>query len=221
MNDASGKPPIRARDRGLSRERAVEPTRTALLVIDVQNGTFNEAEQTIRPEFYGNARDVVIPNLVKIIAACRASGIEVIYTVIENLTRDGRDRSLDYKLSDFFFAKGSWEGRVIAAIAPGEDEIVLPKTSSSVFNSTNIDYLLRNIGIEDLVIAGFLTDQCIDHTVKDAADRGYYVTCLTDACMANTAARHEAALACFAGYCRQMTSEAWLELVRAGAVQGR
>ena len=37
-------------------------------------------------------------------------------------------------------------------------------------------------------MTGFLTDQCIDHTVKDAADRGYYVTCLTDACMANTAA---------------------------------
>ena len=43
MNDTSGKPPIRKRDRGLSRERRVEPARTALLVIDVQNGTFNEA----------------------------------------------------------------------------------------------------------------------------------------------------------------------------------
>ena len=217
MNDASGKPPIRGRDRGLSRERAVEPARTALLVIDVQNGTFNEAERTIRPEFYGNARDMVIPNLVKIIAACRSGGIEVIYTVIENLTRDGRDRSLDYKLSDFFFAKGSWEGKVLAAVAPGDDEIVLPKTSSSLFNSTNIDYLLRNIGIEDVVVTGFLTDQCIDHTVKDAADRGYYVTCLTDACTANTTARHEAALAMFAGYCRQMTSDAWLVLARVGA----
>ena len=57
--------------------------------------------------------------------------------------------------------------------------------------------MLRNIGIEDLVVTGFLTDQCIDHTVKDAADRGFYVTCLADACMANTQARHEAALACF------------------------
>ena len=121
----------------------------------------------------------------------------MIYTVIENLTRDGRDRSLDYKLSDFFIAKGSWEARVLDAIAPGDDEIVIPKTSSSVFNSTNIDYLLRNIGVEDLVVTGFLTDQCIDHTVKDAADRGYYVTCLADACMANTQARHEAALAMF------------------------
>jgi nicotinamidase-related amidase len=92
---------------------------------------------------------------------------------MENLTRDGRDRSLDYKLSDFFIARGSWEAKVIDALAPGEDEIVLPKTSSSLFNSTNLDYLLRNIDIEDLVVTGFLTDQCIDHTVKDGADRGY------------------------------------------------
>jgi nicotinamidase-related amidase len=99
---------------------------------------------------------------------------------------------------------------VIDPIAPGEDDLVISKTSSSVFNSTNIDYLLRNIGIEDLVVTGFLTDQCIDHTVKDAADRGYYVTCLADVCMADTRARHEAALACFSGYCRMMTMAEWL-----------
>jgi len=59
----------------------------------------------------------------------------VLYTVIENLTRDGRDRSLDYKISGFHVPKGSWDARVIDEIAPGEDEIVLPKTSSSVFIS--------------------------------------------------------------------------------------
>jgi nicotinamidase-related amidase len=211
MNDVAKNPPIRKRDRSLSRTRQVEAATTALLVIDVQNGTFNAAQEAIRPEFFATARDVVIPNLTKLIAGCRQAGVEVIYTVIENQTRDGRDRSLDYKLSDFFFAKGSWEGKVLEAIAPGEDELVIPKTSSSLFNSTNIDYLLRNIGITDLAITGFLTDQCIDHTVKDAADRGYYPTCITDACMANTYQRHEQALAMFAGYCRQVTSSEWLK----------
>src|SRR6185295_3074396 len=95
-----------------------------------------------------------------LIAACRHGGVEVIYTVIENLTRDGRDRSLDYRLSGFFIAKGSPEAQVLDAIAPAEDEIVIPKTSSSIFNSTNIDYVLRNLGVEDLLVTGFLTDQC-------------------------------------------------------------
>ena len=109
-------------------------------------------------------------------------------------------------LSNISIAKGSWEAKVVDAVAPAEDELVIPKTSSSLFNSTNIDYLLRNIGIEELVVTGFLTDQCIDHTVKDAADRGYYPTLIRDACMANTRERHEAALTCFAGYCRMLTT---------------
>ena len=203
----------RPRDAALSRERPVLAARTALLVVDVQNATFNEGEAERRPEFHAAARTRVIPNLERLVAACRKAKVEVIYTVMENLTRDGRDRSLDYKLSRFFIAKGSREAKVIDALAPGEDEIVIPKTSSSLFNSTNLDYLLRNIGIEDLVVTGFLTDQCIDHTVKDGADRGYYVTCLEDACMADTEERHRAALACFKGYCRLMTTAAFLGLV--------
>ena len=217
MNNALDKSPTHGGNSDLTRNRPVEPATTALLIVDVQNGTFNEAQQAIRPEFFTAARDVVIPNLRRLIAASRRAGVEVIYTVIENLTRDGRDRSLDYKLSGFSFGKGSWEAKVLDAIAPGDDEIVIPKTSSSLFNSTNADYLLRNIGIADLVVTGFLTDQCIDHTVKDGADRGYYVTCLTDACMANTHARHAEALAMFAGYCRQMTSAEWLALAETAA----
>jgi nicotinamidase-related amidase len=213
VTQQSSTPPIRPRDRVLKRDRAVDPACTALLVVDVQNVTFNAAQEQIRPEFFAAARDTVIPNIERLVSACRRAGVEVIYTVMENLTRDGRDRSLDYKLSDFFVAKGSWEAQVIDAIRPGEDEIVLPKTSSSLFNSTNLDYLLRNIGIEDLVVTGFLTDQCIDHTVKDGADRGYYMTCLSDGCMANTFERHEAALACFRGYCRMMATAEWLGML--------
>jgi nicotinamidase-related amidase len=209
-------PPIRAGDRGLSRIRPIDPARTALLVVDIQNATFNDAHEKIRPEFFAAARDIVIANLRRLVDARRRESVEVIYTVMENLTRDGRDRSLDYKLSDFFIARGSWEAKVIDALAPGEDEIVLPKTSSSLFNSTNLDYLLRNIDIEDLVVTGFLTDQCIDHTVKDGADRGYYVTRLTDGCMADTWERHETALACFRGYCRMMTAAEWLALLEKG-----
>jgi len=203
--------PPRAKDGAIGRDRPFDAKRTALLIVDVQNATFNEAQREIRPEFYAAARDTVIPNLERLVASCRRLGVEVIFTVIENLTKDGRDRSLDYKLSDFFIAKGSFEAKVLDRIAPGADEIVIPKTSSSVFNSTNIDYVLRNLGIEDLVVTGFLTDQCIDHTVKDAADRGYYVTCLSDACMANTHERHAAALAMFAGYCRTLSTAEWLK----------
>src|SRR3546814_14246753 len=64
----------------------------------------------------------------------------------------------------------------VAALAPRADEILLPKTSSGVFNSTAIDYVLHNLGITHLVVAGIMTDQCVDMAVRDGADRGYMVT---------------------------------------------
>jgi ureidoacrylate peracid hydrolase len=131
----------------------------------------------------------------------------VMYTVIESLTRDGRDRSLDYKITGFHVPKGSWDAQVLKAIAPAGDEIVLPKTSSSVFISTNIDYVLRNLGVRQLVIAGLVTDQCIESAVRDACDLGYLVTLVTDACAAYSQERHDHALHAIKGYCRQRTTD--------------
>ncbi len=207
--------PTRPRDRGLTREAPLDPARSCLLVVDVQNRTFNDAVRAREPYFHARAADVVIPNLQRLIAACRETGAEVIYTVMENLTADGRDRSLDYKLSGFFIAKGSWEAQVIDAIAPGADEIVLPKTSSSLFNSTNIDYLLRNIGLDTLAVTGFLTDQCVDHTIRDAADRGFYPVCIEDACATYSRERHAQALSLFRGYCRTTGTAAFIDELRA------
>jgi nicotinamidase-related amidase len=86
---------------------------------------------------------------------------------------------------------------------------VLAKSSSSPFSSTTLDYLLRNMGIRTLIVMGLLTDQCIDHTIKDAADRGYRVVCLEDACQAITPERHGHALACFQGYAALMSVAAF------------
>ncbi len=198
----------RPEDAALSRQRPVAPHRSCLLLIDTQNYVWNDAVAARHPYFDARLRETVMPNLQRLLTAFRAAGGEVIYTVMENLTRDGRDRSLDYKLSGFFIAKGSWEAQVLEAVAPGEDEIVLPKTSSGVFNSTNIEYLLRNIGIDTLLVTGFLTDQCVDHTLRDAADRGFYPVCVSDACATHSAERHANALDAFKGYCRMMTTEA-------------
>jgi nicotinamidase-related amidase len=99
---------------------------------------------------------------------------------------------------------------MVADLTPGTDEIVLPKTSSSPFNSTTLDYVLRNIGIDAVIVGGFRTDQCIDHTLRDGADRGFEMICVTDGCTAKTALRHAAALDAVKGYCRQVTT---LELI--------
>lgn len=185
--------------------------RTGLLIIDAQNWVMDEENRQPRPEFYEAARTAAIPNMARLADASRKAGVEVIYTVMENFTEDGRDRSLDYKLSNFFIPKGSWDAKVIDELAPQADEMVIPKTSSSLFNSTNFEYLVRNIGLDTIIVTGFLTDQCVDHTIRDGADRGFHMICATDACATDTTARHEAALKAFKGYCRSETTAALVE----------
>ncbi len=214
-----------------SREVEIDPAHAALLFIDVQNYTarpdggehahLNPANREARYGwFFRTLRDSAVPNMQRLQATCSRGGIEVLYTVIENLTRDGRDRSLDYKISGFHVPKGSWDARVIDEIAPGEDEIVLPKTSSSVFISTNIDYVLRNLGIRYLIVAGMLTDQCIDSAVRDACDLGYLVTTATDACATLSQDRHDWSLRNACGYSRQRsTAELVAEIERLTAAR--
>ena len=204
-----------------TRDVPVEPAHTTLLFIDVQNycarpdgGEFKNMQAAERQQKYGwffeQMERRVVPNMQRLRAGCRAAGIEVMYTLIRNLTRDGRDRSLDYKITGFNVPPDSWDGQMIDALAPGEDEIVLPKTSSNAFISTNIDYLLRNLGTKYLVISGIVTDQCVEGAVRDGCDLGYLVTLITDACTTYSAERHENSLRAVRGNCRQRTTGEFL-----------
>ncbi len=203
----------------LTREVPLVPGQSALLFVDVQNfsahrkgAEFKDLAQDEFEEKYGwyfeQLESRVVPNMQRLQAACRKAGVEVMYTTIESLTLDGRDRSLDYKITGFNVPKGSWDGKVIDELAPGEDEIVLPKSSSSVFVSTHIDYILRNLGVKQLVISGLVTDQCVEGAIRDACDLGYLVTEVTDACLTYTQARHDNSLSAIKGYCRQVTTDA-------------
>jgi ureidoacrylate peracid hydrolase len=208
-----------------TREIPLDPKASALLFIDVQNfavrrdgGEFkNVPDSEISGEYayyFERLKSVAIPNMQKLQAAFRAAGIEVLYTTIESLTKDGRDRSLDYKITGFHVPKGSHDGKVIDEIAPGDDEIVLPKSSSSVFVSTHIDYILRNLGVKQLVISGIVTDQCVESAVRDACDLGYLVTLVPDACATYSEERHQNSLRTIKGYCRQVMTDALIAEIR-------
>lgn len=201
----------------LTRDVALVPEQSALLFIDVQNfsaeregAEFKGLSPDVFQEKYGWYFDQldsrVIPNMQAIQKAARAASVEVMYTTIESLTLDGRDRSLDYKITGFNVPKGSWDGKVIDRIAPVGDEIVLPKSSSSVFISTHIDYILRNLGVRQVVLSGLITDQCVESAIRDACDLGYLVTQVTDACLTYSQERHDNSLRAIKGYCRQVTS---------------
>ena len=76
-----------------------------------------------------------------------------------------------------------------------------------MFNSTNIDYLLRNLGIERLAICGMYTDQCVEGAVRDACDMNYLVTLIEDACATYSQERHDNSLKALKGYCRIVTTD--------------
>ncbi|MDJ0958362.1 MAG: isochorismatase family cysteine hydrolase [Arenicellales bacterium] len=196
-----------------SRDLSFEPGNSGILVIDMQNmcavrGQGDDRQNPAPPDdyYYSRLEQLVVPNIQKLISAFRGCGIEVMYTVIQSLTKDGRDRSLDHKLSGYNVPKGSPDGKVIDALAPAEDEIVLPKTASGVFNSTNIEYVLRNIGIERLAMVGVYTNQCVESAVRDAADRGFLVTVVEDACATRTPEAHEASIKNLGGYARILST---------------
>ncbi len=207
----------------LTRKRPItSPDHAALLVVDVQYyvaapgyGVHKQVDPRRVPPslqyYFQRVSDVMVPNIQRLQASCRRAGIEVLFTCVENLTLDGRDRSLDYKISGLDVPKGSREAQVLDPIRPVGDEIVLPKTSSSVFNSTNIDYVLRNLEVDYLIVVGMLTDQCVESAVRDACDLGYLVTVAEDACATMTQARHEQSLELYKGYCRMVSTD---ELLR-------
>jgi ureidoacrylate peracid hydrolase len=197
-----------------SREVPIDPAHAALLIVDVQNycahpdgAGSHKLDARQRHYLFHSLRETVLPNLRLLQSACRRAHIEVVYAAVENMTRDGRDRSLDYKISGIDVPHGSWEARVLDEIAPVEDEMIFRKTSSSVFISTNIDYVLRNLGLRSLIIAGMMTDQCVESAVRDACDLGYLVTLVSDACPTESAERHEQSLLGIRGYCRQRTTD--------------
>jgi ureidoacrylate peracid hydrolase len=213
-----------------TRDLPVVAPHTTLLFIDVQNfcaipeggewANMMPAELSKLDYFFAEMSGRVIPNMQRLQAACRAAGIEVMYTIIRNLTKDGRDRSLDYKITGFNVPPDSWDGQVIDAIKPGDDEMVLPKTSSDVFHSTNIDYILRNLETKHLVISGIVTDQCIEGSVRSACDKGYLVTLVTDACTTYSQDRHDNSLRAIKGYCRQRTTAEFVAEISGAEISG-
>ena len=172
----------------------IEEHKVALLCIDMQYldaardcGVFADAESSGVPpeaqEYYFNRLDeTVFPNVRRLQDAFRAQNLEVIHIRIQALTKDGRDRSRGHKKLKLLAQPNSKEAEFIEAIAPMNDEIIINKTASGVFTSTNLNYVLKNMGIQSLFATGVYTNECVDTTVRDACDLGYNVTVIEDCC---------------------------------------
>lgn len=180
---------------------------TALLVIDMQYldaaegyGIFKDADSSGVPHeaqayYFKELKERVIPNIQELQKNCRANGIEVIHTRIQSLTKDGRDRGPGHKRLGILAAPGSKEAEFLEEVAPIGDEIVINKTASGVFASTNLNYVLQNMGIKALMVVGVYTNECVETTIRAACDLGYMVTMVHDCCTTVTPELHNGTIA--------------------------
>ncbi|MBB3066165.1 MULTISPECIES: cysteine hydrolase family protein [Limibacillus] len=175
----------------------LDPKTTALLVIDLQETYMEDKdtpEETARWQpFYDRMRKTVIPNNARLIAECRARGVEVIFARIACMKLDGRDRSLSQKKPGFNYLllpKDRPDGQVIKEIAPQDDEITIIKTTDSALTGTNLRLVLHNMGIKDVICSGIFTDQCVASTVRSLADESFGVVVVEDCCAAATMELH-------------------------------
>ena len=194
----------------------LESDKSALLVVDMQYldahpdyGLVQTAKKNgIDTSYYEERLQLITANIKDLLNTSRENHIEVIYCTIESLTQDGRDRSLEHKKANLHAAPHSKDGSVIEELSPLPDEMVLKKTCSGVFNGTAIDQILRNLKIENLIVTGVVTNQCVDTAVRDAADRGYSVVLVEDGCAAFHESLHQASIEILQGvYCRVKSTE--------------
>ena len=191
---------------------------TGLLVIDYQNYSSNpevgfssmlkECYPEIAEYYVPRIMEVTIPNTRRLLAAFREARRQVVFTRHGALLQDGRDMierrqrrdsdAVDATQRPALWSKGSYEHQVIDELAPLENELIIDKNTSSAFNSTGVDHLLRNMKLETLVITGMATDMCVETTARDAADRGYNVVIVEDAVATYYPEHHRAALSGFA-----------------------
>lgn len=201
-------------------QESLEKHNTALLVIDLQYldaaegfGVFADAANSGVPKeaqeyYFKRLHHIVLPNVRRLQDTFRDLKLEVIHTRIQSLTRDGRDRSPGHKRLKLHAAPGSKEAEFLPEIAPKGDELIINKTASGVFNATNLEYILRNMGITGLFVCGVYTNECVSTTVRDASDRGFYTTLINDGCATVTPELHNATIRTLKDrYCRVLTAD--------------
>ena len=185
-------------------EPQISKANTVLLVIDMQYedahrdwgiaARFNARGELDALQEYLDRLQLIIPNIQQLLKRFRELRMEVIYTRIESLTKDGRDRSLEHKNVDLHCPPGSKEAQILEELTPEDDEIVLSKTCGSVFNGTMIEYVLRNIGVQNLIVVGVVTSGCVEISVRDAADKSYGIIVVEDGCASWTNEVHCASI---------------------------
>jgi nicotinamidase-related amidase len=196
----------------LNIEVRADISKSALVVVDMQYATGHhqgplakkmQAEgNTITDWRFQRIKEVVIPNIKSLLKLMRDMGGKVIYLTAGSSTEDCGD--IPSHMREFYKEVGNYVGgpahSIIDELKPIDGEHILRKTSMGAFASTDIEQLLKDINVEHLYFTGVSTNVCVESTAREAADRGYSVTIIDDACSTTHKDLHDACLSTFSKY---------------------
>ena len=178
----------------------MDPKKTAIVLVEYQNDFTSEGGA-----LHGAVQGVMestgmLENTKAALAAAREAGAVVIHSPIQFAEGYGEITAHPYGIlkgvvDTNAFVKGSWGAEIVEDVAPQPGDIVLEgKRGLDAFASTNLDFILRSKGIETVAISGFLTNCCVESTMRSAYEKGFEVVTLTDCVGATSEEEHKNAI---------------------------
>ncbi|AXX29865.1 cysteine hydrolase [Actinosynnema pretiosum subsp. pretiosum] len=184
----------------MSSQLALDPARTAVVLIEYQNDFTSQGgalHDAVAPVM---ADTGMLPKTVELVDAARAAGAVVMHTPIAFAEGYHEITATPYGIlkgvvDGKAFVRGSWGAAIVDDLVPRAGDIVVEgKRGLDAFASTNLDFMLRSKGITDVVLGGFLTNCCVESTMRTAYESGYRVHAVTDCVAATSRAEHENAI---------------------------
>lgn len=164
----------------------------ALVLIDAQRLTCDpacglgamarERGEGLLLDSYFNRVESALKGMSRLLESARAQGLPIIHVRTSGRFPDGRDLSRKKKMQGFSFGPNSDQAEFMPGLEPWAGELVLNKPASGVFTGTGLDAMLRNLGVENLVLGGISYDGAIQGSVRSISDRGYGLILVPDAC---------------------------------------
>ena len=177
-----------------------DPKSTAVVLIEFQNDFTSDGGA-----LHGAVQDVMestnmLENTKKLVDEARTAGATIIHAPIR--FADGYHEITDHPygilagvVDNKAFVKDTWGAAIVDDLAPQADDIVIEgKRGLDTFASTNLDFILRSKGIKTVALGGFLTNCCVESTMRSAYEKGFDVVTLTDCVAATSQAEHDNAI---------------------------
>jgi nicotinamidase-related amidase len=146
-------------------EVRLDPARTALIVVDMQNDFVKEGGSLVVPDAEGT-----IPVIQGLLELARGSGMKVVFTQDTHTEGDP-----EWEIWPEHVREGSWGWRIVDEVAPRDDELVIQKVRYDAFYGTHLDHFLRLWGVDTVIVCGTVASICVHYTAASAALRWYDV----------------------------------------------